>query len=317
MTVKEVKMGGTGVVPPIKILVVDDFEKFRRFVCALLITKTEFQVADASDGLEAFRKAKESQPDLIVLDIALPSLNGLEVAKRVREFAPSTKILFLSGESSSDVVREALNLGALGYVHKPELQSDLVPAIEAVLKGSLFVSRDLRFNITTDAPHRHEILFCSDDPAIVDGFARFIAASLRDGNPAIVLVNESHRNDLLDALRVRGVDVAAAIRRGTYVSLDAAVAPDPVRILDAVRRLSEAAAKAGRERPRVAVCGERAGRLWAEGETDEAMQLEQFCDSLAMACEVDILCVYPLPQGQGEHPALENICREHSAVYFR
>ena len=302
---------------PIKILVVDDFEDFRRFVCALLIPKIEFQVAEASDGLEALRKAEELLPDLIVLDIALPSLNGLEVAKRIREFAPSTKILFLSGESSPDVVRAALNLGALGYVHKPELQSDLVPAIEAVLIGELFVSRDLKFNVKADAPHRHEILFCSDDAAIVDGFARFIAASLKDGNPAIVLVNESHRKDLLDALRVRGVDVAVAIRRGTYISLDAAVAPDPVQFLEAVRRLSETAAKAGRERPRVAVCGERAGRLWAEGKTDEAIQLEQFCDSLATTCEVDILCVYPLPQDQVEHPTFENICREHSAVYFR
>jgi len=304
-------------VRPIKVLVVEDFEEFRRFVCALLIPKIEFQVAEAADGLEAVRKAEELLPDLIVLDIALPSLNGLEVAKRIREFAPSTKILFLSGESSPDVVRAALNLGALGYVHKPELQSDLVPAIEAVLKGELFVSRHLKFNVRADAPHRHEILFCSDDAAIVDGFARFIAASLKDGNPAIVLVNESHRKDLLDALRVRGVDVAVAIRRGTYISLDAAVAPDPVRFLEAVRRLSEAAAKAGRERPRVAVCGERAGRLWAEGKTDEAIELEQFCDSLATTCEVDILCIYPLPQDRVEHPAFENICREHSAVYFR
>ena len=125
----------------IKILIVDDFEEFRRLVGALLMPETEFQVAEASDGLEAIRKAKELQPDLILLDIALPRLNGLEVAKRIREFAPRTKILFLSGESSPDVVREALSLGALGYVHKPELQSDLMPAIEAVLKGEQFVSK--------------------------------------------------------------------------------------------------------------------------------------------------------------------------------
>ena len=129
---------------PIKILVVDDFEEFRRFVCALLGPKTEFEVTEASDGLEAVRKADQLQPDLIVLDIALPGLNGLEAARRIREFAPSTKILFLSAESSPDVVREALRLGALGYVHKPEAQTDLVPAMEAVFKGELFVSRDLK-----------------------------------------------------------------------------------------------------------------------------------------------------------------------------
>ena len=136
---------------PIKILVVDDFEQFRRFVCALLTPKTEFEVTEASDGLEAVQRADELQPDLIVLDIALPSLNGLEVARRVREFAPRTKILFLSAESSPDVVGEALRLGALGYVHKPELQTHLVPAMEAVFKGELFVSRDLKLNGMSDA----------------------------------------------------------------------------------------------------------------------------------------------------------------------
>jgi DNA-binding NarL/FixJ family response regulator len=138
-------------VRPIKILVVDDFEEFRRFVCALLRPKTEFEVTEASDGLEAVRKADELQPHLILLDIALPSLNGLEVARRIREFAPRTKILFLSSESSPDVVREALRLGALGYVHKPELQTHLVPAMEAVFKGELFVSRDLKLNGMSDA----------------------------------------------------------------------------------------------------------------------------------------------------------------------
>ena len=101
------------------ILVVDDFEGFRRFVCSVLQPRAEFQAAEASNGLEAVKKAEELQPDLILLDIGLPDLNGLEVAKRVLKVAPAAKILFLSQESSPDVVRKALRLGALGYVHKP------------------------------------------------------------------------------------------------------------------------------------------------------------------------------------------------------
>jgi len=77
---------------------------------------------------------------------------------------------------------------------------------------------------------------------------------------------------------------------------------------------SEAAAKAGKKRPRVAVCGERAGRLWAEGKTNEVIQLERFCDTLAETYEVDILCVYPLPRDQEEHPMFKDICAEHSTV---
>ena len=302
-----------------EILVVDDFEGFRRFICSVLQERPEFRVTEASDGLGAVEKAEELQPDLLLLDIGLPGLNGIEVAKRVRRLAPAAKILFVSQESSPDVVRETLLLGAHGYVHKPRSASDLLLAVETVLGGKRFVSSGLQFVEDTEAPapHRHKILFCSDDAAIVAGLERFIADALNAGNAAIVLVNESHRNDLFDGLRARGVDAAAAVRRGTYVSLDAAVAPDPDRFLEAVRGLSAAAAKAGKNRPRVAVCGERAGRLWAEGKVDEAIQLEQFCDNLAKTNEVDILCVYPSPQGQEEHPAFETIRREHSAVSFR
>lgn len=118
------------------VMVVEDFELFRRFVCSTLEPRTEFQViCQASDGLEAVQKAEELQPDLILLDIGLPTLNGIEAAKRIRKLAPHAKIVFLSQESSSDVVQEAIRLGALGYVEKSRTQSDLLPAIDAVVQG--------------------------------------------------------------------------------------------------------------------------------------------------------------------------------------
>lgn len=133
------------------ILVVEDVEEFRRFVCSLLKSKAEFRVEEAADGLEAVQKAQELQPDLILLDIGLPKLHGIEVARRVRTLIPAARILFVSGLSDPHVVGEALNLGA-AYIHKPSFQSDLGPAIEAVLKGERFVSRDLGLGTETDAP---------------------------------------------------------------------------------------------------------------------------------------------------------------------
>ena len=87
------------------------------------------------------------------------------------------------------------------------------------------------------------------------------------------------------------MDLDGAIERGNYLSFDADVAPDPVRFLEAINGVRQAAAKAGKARPRIAFCGERAGRLWAADRTAEAVQLEQLCTTLAH--DVDILCVYP------------------------
>lgn len=127
-----------------RVLVVEDFEKFRRFICSALEQWPEFQVNEVSDGLEAIQKTKDLHPDLILLDLGLPNLNGLEVARRVREFAPRTQIIFLSQESSLDVVREALSLGKSGYVHKSRLRTDLRPAIEAALENKQFVTSTLQ-----------------------------------------------------------------------------------------------------------------------------------------------------------------------------
>jgi DNA-binding NarL/FixJ family response regulator len=296
---------------PLTILVVEDHAKFRHLICTELQRRAEFQTIEAADGLEALQKAEELQPDLILLDINLPKLHGFEVAKQIRSIAPHAPLLFLSQESSADIVRKALSLGH-GYIQKLSAGTDLLPAIDAVLDGQRFVSRSVAFAEPTDAPapRRHEILFCSDDAAVVDGFARYIAAALNAGDAAIVLVTESHRPHLLQELRTQGVDIDGAIERGTHRSFDADVAPDPVRFLEAINGVRAAAATAGKAHPRIAFCGERAGRLWAAGRTAEAVQLEQLCSELAH--DVDILCAYPVPYTNSE--ALARICAEHTAV---
>ena len=131
---------------PSRVLVVEDYEGFRRFIRLELQQRVEFQViGEVCDGLEAVEKAQTLQPDLILLDIGLPKLNGLEAGRRIRELSPNSKILFVSQEPYSDVVGEALSLGASGYVLKSRAQNDLRPAIEAVLRGEHFVSSALSF----------------------------------------------------------------------------------------------------------------------------------------------------------------------------
>jgi CheY-like chemotaxis protein len=172
-----------------KILVVDDYEPFRRFVSSTLEQRAGLQIIDqASDGLEAVQKAESQQPDLVLLDIGFPTLNGIEVAKRVRKLSPATKILILSQHSSPDVVREALRSGATGYVYKSRAGSDLMPAIEAVLRGGRFVSREVaevppsvrRMHYSFDFDPTHRIFRFSLNGRITDELMRDFYYGMRE-----------------------------------------------------------------------------------------------------------------------------------------
>ena len=130
--------------PSIRVLVVEDYESWRRYFSKLLPKNEGLQVVgEVSDGLEAIQKAEELQPDLILLDIGLPRLNGIEAARRIRRVSPASKILFVSENRSADVAEEALNTGAGGYVMKSDAESELLPGIRAVLDGKRFISASL------------------------------------------------------------------------------------------------------------------------------------------------------------------------------
>lgn len=126
------------------ILVVDDFAPFRRFICSMLMEQQELRVVgEASDGLEAVQKAQELQPDLVLLDIGLPKVDGIAAASRMHRLTPTAKIIFVSQNSDVEVVRAALSNGAKGYILKADVGRELVPAVKAALRGEKFVSRRL------------------------------------------------------------------------------------------------------------------------------------------------------------------------------
>jgi DNA-binding NarL/FixJ family response regulator len=124
----------------VRILVIDDYEPWRRFIASTLQKRPELRVVgEGADGMEAVEKARELQPDLILLDVGLPKLNGIKAALRIRQSVPNARILFFTENSSQDIAEEAMRTGD-GYIVKAAAAQELLPAVEAVLRGDKFVS---------------------------------------------------------------------------------------------------------------------------------------------------------------------------------
>ena len=130
---------------PIRLLVVDDYKPWREWLRSKLGDTNRFQIVEeADDGYEAVAKAHNLNPDLVLLDISMPGLNGIETASLLRETVPGAKIVFLSQNNDSELVRAAIHDGASGYVLKTEAESDLLPSIKAVCEGESFCSKLVR-----------------------------------------------------------------------------------------------------------------------------------------------------------------------------
>jgi DNA-binding NarL/FixJ family response regulator len=321
---------------PIRVLVVDDYEPWRNHNSNTLLKEHGLEVIGAaSNGLEAVKQAQELQPDLILLDIGLPILNGIEAARRIRKISPASKILFVSENRSADIATEALSTGACGYVLKSHAASELLPAVETVLAGKRFVSAGL-FGQGSNGPtsdqgaaiaHFHEVAFYAGDSSVVDGYARFIESSLEGGNAVIVVVTESHRASLLPKLEAEGVDVPAAVKQGRFILLDAADTlsrltvndmPDPVRCKKLVGDLVMTVAKSMKgEHSWIALCGEIAPTLLSKGNVEGAIKLEQLWEEITRGYGVHTLCGYPssaFPDFDAD-PVFQRICAEHTAVH--
>jgi DNA-binding NarL/FixJ family response regulator len=120
----------------LSVLLADDFEPWRSHVRSFLQSNTEWEIiAETCDGLEAVQRAQKLHPDIVVLDLSMPRLNGLQAARKIHQCSPHSTIVFLSENADEDVIDAALETGAAGYVQKRELAAKLVPILQAALQA--------------------------------------------------------------------------------------------------------------------------------------------------------------------------------------
>ena len=276
--------------------------------------------------MEAIRQAEALRPDLVILDIGLPTLSGLEVAGRLRANVPDAKVMFVTNESSLEVVEQAFKRGAHGYVYKPRVQRDILPVLDAIIRGGRFVSGGLERIATGDslASHRHDVVFCSSDVVLIGAFSRFIAGELREGSAVVAVVTAAHGRSVQSSLEASHVDVAMAIRQQRYLPVNVSELlekatvngrPDPLRYLDAAGDLlTDVTRRASDQHARIATCGEGTAIFWTHGHVEAAIQLEHLWDEIAMSRRMNILCAYPLAVRDESVPAVRRLCAEHTAV---
>jgi len=121
---------------PVRILIVDDHLLLRKAVRRLLESRSEFEVCgEAEDGAQAVEKAAELKPDVVILDISMPKMNGFEAARQIKVVSPHSQIVILSSHKDQHLLEEAKNVGAVCYVPKSDAERELIDAVNAAARG--------------------------------------------------------------------------------------------------------------------------------------------------------------------------------------
>ena len=244
-----------------------------------------------------------------------PGANNVTFIRAPKDLSPQLRGLY---------ERVACQLGVdpsyVGQVACGESQSSLV---EDALRRELTRTIERRLK----SPFRHEVQFYSDDTVLFDRLIPFVTAALGRGDAAIIVATKSHRDSLVQRLKMEGLDVDAAVKAGRYVAADAAGTlpmfmvndmPKSARFFKFVGGVIQEVAKATKtQQPRIAIFGEWVSLLWGKGNVDAALRLEQFGSQLARTYNVDILCGYKVatPYGKKEDRDFRSIRAEHSAIY--
>jgi CheY-like chemotaxis protein len=283
-----------------RVVVADDHDEMRGWIASLLTSEFDV-VATVADGQAAVEACRTLRPDLVVLDIAMPRLNGLAAAVIIRDLPGAPRIVFATAHDDAEFARAACELGASALVLKPRIVVDLVPAVR----------RALNF---------HAVCFYDDAQSLSRTVAGFIGEGLIAGDVAIVIATPTHGAAIHEQLTAIDVNPRKRIGQGELLILDAQEVmnsfmvgslPDAGRFHDTIRPIMDGVA--GRRHLPVRAYGEMLDLLWMDGQEAAAVSLEVLWNQLIAPGKCSLICGYS-SEHVGSGAAFEAICHQHSHV---
>jgi len=308
------------------VLLADDHAEMLKTVTSMLTPHFEV-VAAVGDGKAALDAAARTDPDVAILDMAMPRLNGIQAAKELREQNSETKVIFLTAEEDDDYISAALDVGARGFVVKRRLRLDLLPALNLTLAGKFFISPQA-FTETPKSPrHRHALELYFDDDVFFRHVSESAATALADGERVFMLLSDAGLYSVAKRLRAAGFDLPAAIGRGRYHSFTVenvvplfiqGGCPQAARFEVFFHPLvSRAAALARADGSRVSIFSNVTAALLNQGwNAQVAARVEEAWSDLVSRefCMVHCGCPAMHLGSKEGRAALSRICGEHSNV---
>lgn len=284
-------------------------------------------VSTVKDGGQALDLAARANPDLIVLDIQMPRINGFEAARKLVERKSPAKIVFLTAQEDDDYISEAVNLGARGYVLKHRLHSDLIPALKLALNDQFFISPNAFSGAPNHEPTTHVLQFYRDEMSFFREVSDFTYAALRNNELVFTFLDRYGIAFIGNQLHKQGLDYAAAIARGQFwvftvesmLSLFVRHDPPNVRNFDAVLRacLQRAVARSERGSRKLTIFSDVMGTILKQGCGYElAAGIDAVWNEMIPAHSCTVYCGCPLERlgGRAGRQALSRICCDHGGV---
>jgi len=306
-----------------RVLLADDHVRFLESVSRVLAAKFDV-VAIAGDGREALDLAGRLRPDVVVLDIAMPDLNGFQTLEQLRREDPETRVVFLTMHQDDEFVAAAIHAGAHGYVLKSRVHSDLIGAIDHALAGRLFVPS--LTSLSTVAGSRHTVQFHTGDSHYLDEVSHMVEATLRSGEPVVIVTSEATRNGVAQRLEARQMNLALLAERGQYIAQDSGLAlsqvmnggrPDKERLAEMIHSLDRLRLSGPHgPRDRLTLFGDMTVALCRKGDFEAALDLERIWDELTRGLPFFTVCSYPIDcfEHADARNQLSNVCAQHSAI---